>query len=130
VLSAALSEVGERMSISWSGKRAASVAKILDDNPPESARCALAAKKVLPHARKEDADATTWEVRPTPSVVFRILSPRVSVGGRWTHHVTVGLQAHFVDALTTATGTTATKYLETHFEYFDQLTMTKRGPNE
>jgi hypothetical protein len=115
------------MAITWTGGRATKVADVLREHPKESGRCEQAAKAILPHARKEDASSAVCEVRPPRSMVHLILSPKASVGGgRWMFHATVFAQNHYVDALTTHAGTSASTYLETHFNYADVLTITRR----
>lgn len=116
------------MAIKWPDRRRASVKKILAAYPKESARCELAAKEIFPHAHSQDANAATWRITPRSDglLPFLVLSPKVSVGGdRWHYHIAVEAESHCVDALTQVDGTETHKYLETHFNYPEVLSMIK-----
>jgi hypothetical protein len=121
--------LGASVTIKWSTAQSrAAVNQILIRNPKESARCDVAAKEILPIARKQDPVAKILKIRPPAALVPLILSPKVSVGGnRWSFHVAVETAAHCVDALTQVDGTEVDQYLEKYFNYADVLEM---GPYE
>jgi hypothetical protein len=110
------------MAINWKGRRRSAVQRVLQTFPKESGSCDMAAKKILPFAKKQDATARKRKIRPKTNLGlhFACLAPRVSIGGDvWVHHITVEVEAHCVDALTTVDGTQSDEYLDKHFLYSD-----------
>jgi hypothetical protein len=113
------------MAIGWPTRRRDAVARILRAHPKESRECEEAARKIMPHAREQDAKAVKWEIRPKPGK-GRVLAPRVSVGeDPWFHHVFVETEQHGVDSLTGVHGTPAEDYLETHFYHTEYIKQTR-----
>jgi hypothetical protein len=91
------------------------VERALGENPIESARCAEAARAVLPIARERSEGAEAVVILPR---VGRFVVPRnVTPTPRWFHHVSVIVEAHHVDALTGPDGCPAPEYLARHFLY-------------
>lgn len=84
----------------------------------ESGRCAAAAREVLPVANHRDLQARAQILRPTEG---RYVATRITAGQKWRHHVSVTVEQHFVDALTGADGTEASRYLEQHFQHPDAV---------
>jgi hypothetical protein len=103
------------------------VDRILAKYPKESGQCAEAAKEIMPHAQEQDHGAKKMRLESHPGdgiLIFPLLSPRVSVGGRkWYYHVLVETAGHCVDALTLADGTSKPDYLDAHFNYSDTIVM-------
>lgn len=103
------------MPIAWTNNRAARVAEQIEAHPASSGRCAALGRALLPLARAEDADAAGIVVRPVGGQSRYACMRPSGHHLYWFHHVTTGLQAHFVDALTGVTGTPDDIYLATHF---------------
>lgn len=100
--------------IEWSTDQRGRVAEIFEHYPPHSARCATAAKELLPTAREIDRNSRAMKVSPR---VGLYVAPRTRVGGTWFHHVTVDVSVHYVDALTGPDGREHATYLEHYFKH-------------
>lgn len=113
------------MTIGWSPEARRAVAAALAKHPVRSGRCADAAREVLPFALQHDPVAQPNLVRPGPKAprASYVLPRGVLPTPRWTHHVTVGVEAHCVDSLTGPDGTAREGYLTEHFQYAEYLEM-------
>lgn len=107
------------MAISWKPEQRTKVAKILDDHPLNSGRCAEAAQKILPVARACDPRARLLSI--TPRGRARYVQPTVRLERRWYHHVTTEAVLHCVDILTGADGTEMGDYLGRHWMHPEWL---------
>jgi hypothetical protein len=102
--------------IDWGDERRERVRSILDGHPASSSACAAAAQKILPHALAVDPHSRALVIEPMRG--FYVL-PRN--GLRWAHHVTVEVTRHRVDALTGVDGHPVKTYLDTYFQFPDEL---------
>ena len=117
--------------LQWPENREQTVQTILDKYPPESNDCALAAQEVLPHATELDEHAhailiepPSGGIHPSKRMKGPYLVPREGTRARyWTHHVTVQVEAYYLDALTGAPGHQRLTYLETFFQFADVLLL-------
>jgi hypothetical protein len=106
------------MAVPWSPPDRLTVGGILQKHPPESGRCADAAREVLPIASAVDPQARARILRPTEG---RFVATKKAVGRKWRHHVSVNVTAHFVDAITGPDGTGQDRYLDAHFQFPDAV---------
>jgi hypothetical protein len=90
------------MAVRWPHDDHRTVSGILEQHPPESGRCADAARAILPLAIALDPRSRACIIRPTQG---RFVATKLPAGHRWRHHVSVSVTAHFVDALTGPDGT-------------------------
>jgi hypothetical protein len=105
----------------WTPPQRAAVERALDEHPPASGRCAQAARAILPHATKLDADAGALVIEPTEGIYVETTH---EYGGQpWFHHVTVDAQAHLVDGMTGVDGHPGTSYLGAFFHHTDALSL-------
>ncbi|MCB9760483.1 MAG: hypothetical protein H6739_11645 [Alphaproteobacteria bacterium] len=103
------------MSVDWPPDKAEQIDSLIDAHPVESGRCASLARSILPIAREQDADAQGVIVKANAAQTrYPCMKPRIH-GVWWFHHVTLGVEGHFVDALTGTQGTERAHYLTTHF---------------
>jgi len=110
------------MGIRWSRSERDAVDAVLREHPAPSGRCFRAAWAILPIAQRVDPDARPWKLTPTAG---RFVAPRSDVELHWFHHITVEVDAHAVDALTGADGTTWSDYLPRHWQYPKHLRLTE-----
>ena len=107
--------------LSWTPLQRAAVDRTLHEHPPESGRCAQAARAVLPHATELDADASALVIEPTEGIYVETVHGH---GGQpWFHHVTVGADEHRVDAMTGVDGHPAASYMGKYFRHTDALSV-------
>lgn len=109
------------MAIPWTGPQSDRVGALIGAHPPDGGRCADLARAILPIARDLDGNAHGCVIRPLPGH-GRYVAPRVG-GTMWRHHVTVGVAAHFVDALTDVPGTPSADYPDAHWLHADALSI-------
>jgi len=102
------------MAVHWAPDDCRTVSGILRQHPPESGRCADAARAVLPIAVALDPQSRARILRPTQG---RFVAAKLPAGHRWRHHVSVSVTAHFADALTGSNGTEQDLYLNEHFQF-------------
>lgn len=102
--------------IDWGDERRERVRDILHHHPAGSNACATAAREILPHAVAIDGRAHALVIEPKRG--FYVL-PRN--GLKWTHHVTVEVARHRVDALTGVDGCPARTYLDAYFQFPEEL---------
>lgn len=107
------------VAVAWTSAQEAEVERLLRAHPAATGRCASLARDLLPIARGRDADAHGLLIRPKPGQ-GRYVVPRAGTH-RWFHHVTVGVEAHCVDALTGKAGTERGQYLPRHWRHPDAL---------
>jgi hypothetical protein len=98
----------ELVAFAWTPDQRKRVEAVLSKYPVESARCAIAAKRIHPIAIELDVDAEVWRCSPRYG---RFVDPQ----RRWFHHVTVRVADHYVDALTGADGLSAAEYFVHHW---------------
>ncbi len=98
--------------IRWKPDQEKRIAKILRRHPRTSDRCARAAKAILPVALEVDGAAHARVIEPVGAVYVQ---PK-DLDVRWTHHVTVAVDAYHVDALTDPPGHDQATYLEHFFD--------------
>src|SRR5690606_34994222 len=105
---------GVFMAIGWHTSLQPHVQPLMDEHPLSDSGCATLARALFPLARQHDAQAAGLVVRAnTPQGRYPVMRPR-GVRRFWFHHVTVGVEAHCVDALTGTWGTPRAQYLSTH----------------
>ena len=75
----------------------------------------------MPIGRERDAQAQVWQLLPTEGIY---VVPKLELGQRWFHHFTVEVEAHCVDALTGASGTPRSEYLDEHWLETDAISWT------
>lgn len=107
--------------IVWQQHQRERIVDILDRHPPESNACVDAARQVLPIAREIDEEALTLVIKARGGRSGLFICPVHPAGRRWRYHVTVHASMHRVDALTGADGHPAASYLDTYFQFPDEL---------
>lgn len=109
--------------LQWNPPQRDTVSACLARFPPESAKCAAAARAILPTARERDSGAHAVQLRPNDGSRFI----ETTTGRCWYHHVTVSLEHHRLDALTGANGHPSGSYLQTYFLHQDFIAETDIG---
>ncbi|MFO0607856.1 MAG: hypothetical protein U0324_32130 [Polyangiales bacterium] len=112
------------MAIGWTGVQRVTVDGVLARFPPDSGRCADAARAIVPIARDVDPTARGRLIQPDPVLAPRarfVVPKRCRLSASWFHHVTVEAAGHCVDVLTGPDGCEVASYLDAHFEYADVL---------
>ncbi len=103
------------MPIAWKPPQAQKVTNALAKYPPQSNRCELAAKAILPVARQVDSSSRALKIKPAGRA--RYLMTNVSLNGEWwRHHVTTEVSEHYVDSLTGTPGTLVIDYFTEHYQ--------------
>jgi hypothetical protein len=100
------------MAIAWSTDQRSRVDRVLATYPVASGRCESAAWEILPIGHERDSLAQVWKLIPTEG---KYVVPKVGQELFWHHHFTVEVDAHCVDALTSADGAPRVTYLEDHW---------------
>jgi hypothetical protein len=104
------------VAIKWKDHQAKKVASVLEQYPPQSNKCELAARAILPVARQLDASSRAMRIDPVGRA--RYLLPKVELKGDWwRHHVTTEVTEHYVDSLTHTPGTPVEDYFRNHYQY-------------
>jgi hypothetical protein len=105
------------------------VQAVLDAHPAESGRCREAARGVLPLARNVDELAAIAKLLPRPGLGW-FVCPARRIDARWSHHFSVRVCEHLVDALSGPDGTPAPSYLAQHWRYPEALQWVDPDPAE
>jgi hypothetical protein len=112
--------------IHWKPNQKKRVASALRRHPRTSDRCAKAAQAILPVAREVDGEAHARVIEPVGAVYIQ---PK-GLDVRWSHHVTVAVDAHHVDALTNPPGHDEVTYLEHFFDEPESHSIRPVAPDE
>lgn len=112
--------------IDWSRAQKSRVVRILTRHPPESNRCAKAARALLPIAQEVDGAAQALVIEAQDAIYVQ---PK-NVTSRWLHHVTVSAAKHYVDALTGPDGHEQATYLEHFFNHPEHHVTRPVEPDE
>lgn len=111
------------MSLDWDAQEKQGIEAAIAAHPIGSGQCAALARRV--HAIAEPRDPKTHGLQVRPRRPARFIVPKSPAAPRWFSHTLVATRAHAVDALTNAAGCLTTDYIETHWEYPDQLIIEK-----
>ncbi len=104
--------------IDWTNGQRDQVERVLGRYPVTSGRCESAAWEILPVGRERDPKAQIWQLVPTEGLY---VVPKIEQDVFWFHHFTADVEAHCVDALTGADGTTRSAYLDEHWTETDAI---------
>lgn len=110
------------MPLSWPPPDELALREALVEHPAEKNHCVELARVVLGVARKRDDQARALQVLPKgPRARFVI--PKRSLPRSWSMRVLTETRAHGVDALTGVPGCERERYLETHWQYAESLSL-------
>lgn len=112
--------------IRWKPDQQKRVAAALRRHPITSDRCAKAAKAILPTALEVDGTAHARVIEPEGAVYVQLKGLDV----RWSHHVTVAVDAHYVDGLPGPSGHEQDTYLERFFHEPESHSIRPVEPDE